>query len=91
MLGKSFICTLISLLRRLSDLQEYLSDPKWGAEHYSHGGREPLLYVTVLLLSLQFHRAVAFLAKHRLTDAFRVDAPHFAIALLAHEVSPPDA
>ncbi|KAK9867148.1 hypothetical protein WJX84_008824 [Apatococcus fuscideae] len=71
---------------RLSDLQEYLSDPKWGAEHYSHGGREPLLYVTVLLLSLQFRRAVGFLARHKLTDAFRIDAPHFAIAMLAHEV-----
>jgi hypothetical protein len=36
----------------LSDLQRYLQ--QYPAAHYSHGGREPLLYVVVLLLSLQF-------------------------------------
>lgn len=36
----------------LSDLQAYLQ--QYPAAHYSHGGKEPLLYVVVLLLSLQF-------------------------------------
>ena len=36
----------------LGDLQAYLQ--QYPAAHYSHGGKEPLLYVVVLLLSLQF-------------------------------------
>lgn len=36
----------------LADLQAYLQ--QYPAAHYSHGGKEPLLYVVVLLLSLQF-------------------------------------
>ncbi len=36
----------------LSDLQNYLQ--QYPASHYSHNGKEPLLYVVVLLLSLQF-------------------------------------
>lgn len=36
----------------LSDLQLYLQ--QYPAAHYSHNGKEPLLYVVVLLLSLQF-------------------------------------
>jgi len=36
----------------LSDLQSYLQ--QYPAAHYSHNGKEPLLYVVVLLLSLQF-------------------------------------
>lgn len=36
----------------LPDLQAYLQ--QYPASHYSHGGKEPLLYVVVLLLSLQF-------------------------------------
>jgi hypothetical protein len=35
----------------VSDLQTYLR--QYPAAHYSRDGREPLLYVTVLLLSLQ--------------------------------------
>lgn len=37
---------------QLSDLQQYLQ--QYPASHYSHNGKEPLLYVVVLLLSLQF-------------------------------------
>ena len=36
----------------LPDLQRYLA--QYPPAHYSHGGREPLLYVVVLLLTLQF-------------------------------------
>lgn len=40
----------------LADLQSYLG--QYPAAHYSHGGREPLLYAVVLLLSLQFRCGV---------------------------------
>lgn len=43
----------------LLDLQTYLNSFK--REHYSKGGKEPLLFVQVLLLSLQFRSAVNFL------------------------------
>lgn len=36
----------------LPDLQRYLQ--QYPAAHYSHGGKEPLLYAVVQLLSLQF-------------------------------------
>ena len=44
-------------------------------------GKEPLLYVTVLLLSLQFHEALRFLWKDETTRMYRVDAVHLAIAM----------
>ena len=44
-------------------------------------GKEPLLYVTVLLLSLQFQAALRFLWKDETTRLYRVDAVHLAIAL----------
>jgi hypothetical protein len=39
----------------IGELQRYLQQYPPG--HYSHGGKEPLLYVVVLLLSLQFRWA----------------------------------
>ena len=57
-------------------------------------GSEPLLYVTVLLLSLQFRAAVDFLAQDPGTKPYRVDAVHLGIALLHHQlldVTGPDA
>ena len=68
----------------LADLQAYLG--QFPAAHYSHGGREPLLYCTVLLLSLQFRAAVAFLAQDASARDYRVDAPHLAIALTHQQV-----
>ncbi|KAK9915316.1 hypothetical protein WJX75_007541 [Coccomyxa subellipsoidea] len=68
----------------LADLQAYLG--QFPAAHYSHGGREPLLYCTVLLLSLQFRAAVAFLAQDASARDYRVDAPHLAIALTHHQL-----
>lgn len=44
-------------------------------------GKEPLLYVTVLLLSLQFQEALRFLWKDETTKMYRVDAVHLAIAM----------
>ena len=70
----------------LSDLQQYLT--QFPPTHYSQGGKQPLLYVTVLLLSLQFRAALTFLAKDASTRSFRIDAPHLAIALLYHQVCP---
>ncbi|KAL4437959.1 hypothetical protein ABPG77_004180 [Micractinium sp. CCAP 211/92] len=63
----------------LSDLQNYLQ--QYPASHYSHNGKEPLLYVVVLLLSLQFRGAVAFLAREAATRDYRLDAVHLAICL----------
>ena len=66
---------------QLADLQRYLQ--QYPPSHYSHGGKEPLLYAVVLLLSLQFGPAVAFLARDAATKDYRLDAVHLAIALLA--------
>lgn len=69
---------------KLSDLQTYLN--QFPVTHYSQEGKEPLLYATVLLLSLQLRALVTFLAKEPSARDYRVDAPHFAIALLHHKV-----
>ena len=45
----------------LADLQGYLN--QFAPAHYSHGGREPLLYAIVLLLSVQPRGLLAFLAQ----------------------------
>ena len=47
----------------LTDLQGYLN--QFPPSHYSHGGREPLLFAIVLLLSLQPRGLLAFLAQAR--------------------------
>ena len=52
----------------------------------SASGSEPLLYVTVLLLSLQFWAAVEFLAQDHGTKPYRIDAVHLGIALLHHQL-----
>mmetsp|Transcript_26955 Transcript_26955/g.58903 ORF Transcript_26955/g.58903 Transcript_26955/m.58903 type:complete len:850 (+) Transcript_26955:117-2666(+) len=54
---------------------------RWPAAYYSKQGKEPLLYVTVLLLSLQFQEALQFLWKDETTKMYRVDAVHMAIAM----------
>ena len=69
----------------LGDLQAYLL--QFPASHYASGGREPLQYAMVLVLSLQFRAAVAFLAQDAMTKDYRVDAPHIAIALSHVQVS----
>jgi nuclear pore complex protein Nup93 len=76
----------------LQDLQQYLL--QYPATHYSHGGREPLLYVVVLLLTMQFSSALGFLASSPLTRDYRLDAVHLAACLhLAGvlEPSPPSS
>ncbi|KIZ06517.1 hypothetical protein MNEG_1431 [Monoraphidium neglectum] len=75
---------------RLSDLQAELN--RWPAKYYSREGAEPLLYVTVLLLSCQFRAALncmsasrvshnEFMATDDSAKALRGDAVHVAIAL----------
>lgn len=54
---------------RLSDLQAELN--RWGPGYFSSGGKQPLLHVTVLLLSLQFHAALGYLWRDEATKAFR--------------------
>mmetsp|Transcript_47925 Transcript_47925/g.120947 ORF Transcript_47925/g.120947 Transcript_47925/m.120947 type:complete len:866 (-) Transcript_47925:31-2628(-) len=69
----------------LSDLQEYLC--KYPSSHYSKGGKEPLLYAMVLMLSLQFRQAVTFLTKEPAAQAHRLDAQHLAAALVYHKLT----
>jgi nuclear pore complex protein Nup93 len=64
---------------RLPDLQAEIN--RWPASYYSRSGKEPLLYATVLLLSLQFSRALRFLWRDESASALRADAVHLAAAL----------
>ena len=64
---------------RLPDLQAEIN--RWPASYYSRAGKEPLLYVTVLLLSLQFSRALRFLWRDESSAGLRSDAVHLAAAL----------
>ena len=66
----------------LLDFQSYLK--QFDPTHYTKNGREPLLYVTVLLLSLQFGEVVTFLSRDPSAEAYRCDAVHFAIAFMHH-------
>jgi len=70
----------------LSDLQNYLS--QYPPSHFSHGGREPLLYAVVLLLSLQPAAAVAFLARDPSAKDYRLDAVHLGACLWHAHVLP---
>lgn len=58
----------------LQELQQYLA--QYPPAHYSHGGREPLLYAVVLLLSCQFGAAVTFLGQDTSARDYRLDAVH---------------
>jgi hypothetical protein len=50
-------------------------------EHYSRGGARPLLYASVLAMTLQYRRLVAFLHTDRSASAFRDVAAVLAVAL----------
>eukprot|EP00898_Chlorokybus_atmophyticus_P001151 jgi/Chlat1/2036/Chrsp159S02326 len=63
----------------IKDLQFYLR--QYPPSHYNKNGLDPLLYGQVLLLSLQYGDFLAYLARDRVTEPYRVDAVHFAIAL----------
>ncbi|WIA20104.1 hypothetical protein OEZ85_005959 [Tetradesmus obliquus] len=63
----------------LAALQAELN--RWGPKYYSKDGAEPLLFLTVLLLSLQFKRGLAFLLKSDMAKAYRLDGIHLALAL----------
>ena len=58
----------------VEEMQAYLNE--YQPRHYSRDGRQPLLYAAVLLLSLQFHAAAAFLVH----DPGSVGATHGADA-----------
>ena len=72
---------------KLAGVQSYLA--QFPPSHYSQGGKEPLMYATVLLLSLQFRESVTFLAEDPTALSYRIDAPHFAIAFMHHKVRAP--
>eukprot|EP00878_Enallax_costatus_P026786 GHUV01028785.1.p1 GENE.GHUV01028785.1~~GHUV01028785.1.p1 ORF type:complete len:713 (+),score=229.05 GHUV01028785.1:118-2256(+) len=63
----------------LTSLQQELN--RWGPKYYSKNGKEPLLFLTVLLLSLQFKRALQFMLKEEMFKSYRLDGIHLAIAL----------
>ncbi|GLC39227.1 hypothetical protein PLESTM_000866000 [Pleodorina starrii] len=56
---------------------------RWPSQYYSKQNREPLAYVMVLLLSLQWATAVRFLWRDDTTKPFRLDAVHIGLALQA--------
>jgi hypothetical protein len=66
----------------IASLQETICASK--PEHYSHGGARPLLYASVLALSLQYQRLLQFLHKDRSAAALRGLAPALALALFSH-------
>lgn len=65
----------------LASLQAHVA--RFPPAHYSAGGRDPLLYAAVCLLSAQPRAAVAFLARHPGARSARGDAPHVAAAAAA--------
>ncbi|GAX79377.1 hypothetical protein CEUSTIGMA_g6819.t1 [Chlamydomonas eustigma] len=69
---------------QLADLHADLN--RWPATYYSKQGKEPLLYIMILLLSLQFQEALRFLWKDETTKMYRVDAVHMAIAMHQEEL-----
>lgn len=68
-----------SAVYTLASLQQELN--RWGPKYYSKNGKEPLLFLTVLLLSLQFQRALQFMLKEEMFKNYRLDGIHLAIAL----------
>ncbi|BBN03469.1 nuclear pore complex protein Nup93 [Marchantia polymorpha subsp. ruderalis] len=63
----------------LEDLQRYLI--KFEPSYYTKNGKDPLVYPYILLLSLQFHTAIAYIMKEGNTEGYPIDAVHMAIAL----------
>ncbi|EFJ49173.1 hypothetical protein VOLCADRAFT_120776, partial [Volvox carteri f. nagariensis] len=56
---------------------------RWPPQYYSKQNREPLAFVMVLLLSLQWAAAVRFLWRDDTTKPYRLDAVHMGLALQA--------
>jgi hypothetical protein len=73
----------------LADLQGYLN--QFAPAHYSHAGREPLLYAVVLLLSAQPRGLLAYLAHDKAAAEYRLDAVHLAVALAHHQARQQEA
>ncbi|KAG2493502.1 hypothetical protein HYH03_008318 [Edaphochlamys debaryana] len=65
----------------LAELQADIN--RWPPQYYSKQNREPLLYVTVLLLSLQLGPALLYLWKDDTAKPYRLDAVHLGLALQA--------
>lgn len=68
----------------LEDLQTYLN--KFEPSYYTKGGKDPLMYPYVLLLSIQLLPAVTYLSKEMGDEGFNIDAVHIAIAFADHGV-----
>ena len=76
-------------------LQETLN--RCGIGYFTDGGTQPLNYVTVMLLSLQFQQVVRFLGtQFESSDAqaqgdMQMHGAHMGVAMLYHEVGLPSA
>ena len=74
-------------------LQETLNS--YGIKYFTDGGKQPLNYVTIMLLSLQFQQVVRFLGtQFESSDAqargdMQMHGAHLAVAMLYHEVGLP--
>lgn len=68
----------------LDDLQAYLN--KFEPSYYTKGGKDPLVYPYVLLLSIQFQSAILYLSKESRDEGYSIDATHIAISLADHAV-----
>jgi hypothetical protein len=55
--------------------------------HYTRDGTRPVHYAVVLLLSLQFRRALNFLHVHPMCSGLRVTAPALALVVHAHSLT----
>lgn len=68
----------------LEDLQTYLN--KFEPSYYTKGGKDPLMYPYVLLLSIQLLPAVTYLSKEMGEEGYNIDAVHIAITFADHGV-----
>ena len=55
--------------------------------HYTRDGARPVHYAVVLLLSLQFRRALNFLHVHPMCRELRVVAPTLSLVVHAHSLT----
>ncbi|KAK2079683.1 hypothetical protein QBZ16_002078 [Prototheca wickerhamii] len=65
---------------RLADVQAAVT--RCPASHYTHGGREPLRFVRVLLLAQLWEESVAYLARDAGARPWRLEAVYLSAALV---------
>lgn len=68
----------------LQNLQKRIQE--FPSTHYSRSGKDPMLYTMVLIVTLQFKEAVAFMAQDSIAERNRSEAVHFALAFHHHGI-----